>query len=373
MLTVLVGCSSPSVPQPKPAPAPPPEPIITNSYDFAASLGLEADYLKELHFDASAKEFIGYLGSLSVQMRGIAEDSGLIEKLITDKQITGDEEGYFKRVVGSYQNEIETMQPFLKQISEKEATDALALNLSNFLKVNKNEMFYNLDSDKLPLLLPQALFVADGVIRKYASEIVFGDNWGRAVFPYASTMVDNINNFWDIHARALDIANDPDYMAGGHSIEDLLAPGYFKSEAVGSTDNGINAAEDINLLLQNGSDQVKAVLRLYARNLTREGRQGIAEQVRVELTGIDSWSIGIYSYEVVIAGHDVPAIQITEDDIALLKSRSPDPLLILDLGNNHYLPLQWTRTSILKSTVDVISVHFGTSGAHIPISDLKLE
>jgi hypothetical protein len=304
-------------------------------------------------------------------MRTIAVDSGLTEKLIADKQITGNETEYFERLIGSYQREIETMQPWLNQLSEQESLEALALNLSNFLEVSKDEMFYTLDSDKLPSLLPQALFVADGVIRKYAAEIINPDGWNRTVKPYASAMVDNVNNFWDIHDKAWEVANSPDAKYSGFSIEELLSPAYFKLEAVGSTDNGINTYEDITLLLNSGSPEAQGALRLYARNLTRDGRQGSAEQVRVELTGIDAWSLGIYSYEVVITGHDVPAIRITDDDIALLKTRSSDPLLILDIDGKHYLPFQWTRTSILKDNVEVILVYSGTSGNHIPISDLK--
>ena len=124
-------------------------------------------------------------------------------------------------------------------------------------------------------------------------------------------------------------------------------------------------------MLEEGSPAAKVTLRLYARNLTQDGRSGSAGQVRVELTGIDTWGIGTYAPEVMIAGHDVPAIPITDDDIRLLKGRSLDPLLIMDIGDKLYLPLQWTRTSILKSYVDVITVYTGTGANDVKISDLK--
>src|SRR3989338_5646559 len=72
----------------------------------------------------------------------------------------------FNKLIGSYQKEVETMQPWLSQLSENEVPAALALNLRNFREAEKNSMFYNLDSDAMPLLLPQALFTADGIKRK---------------------------------------------------------------------------------------------------------------------------------------------------------------------------------------------------------------
>jgi hypothetical protein len=346
----------------------------TNSYDFAKSLGLEADYLRELNFDDNAKEFINYLSSLPEQMRTIAADSGLTEKLITDKQITDDEAGYFKKLIGSYQKEIETMQPWLNQLSEQEATDALALNLSNFREVSKDEMFYTLDGDKLPSLLPQALFVADGVIRKYAAEIANPDKWREEItdkLVYALAMVENIENFNDIHSKAWEVANSPDAKYGGQPIEEILHQGYFEGEAVGSTDKGQNAYEDMKLLLESGSPAAKAALRIYARNMTREGRQGSAEQVRCELTAIDAWSIGIPSYTVVLAGHDVPTIPLTLDDIALLKGRSSDPLFVLEIDGSYHIPLQWTRTSIVKKEWQDFYLINGIKATELKVSDLK--
>jgi riboflavin kinase/FMN adenylyltransferase len=38
------------------------------------------------------------------------------------------------------------------------------------------------------------------------------------------------------------------------------------------------------------------------------------------MTIIDLWSLGVQSYKVVLAGHDVPTIPLTLDDIALLKT-----------------------------------------------------
>ena len=264
------------------------------------------------------------------------------------------------------------MQPWLEQLSEQESLDALALNLSNFRRVGNDEMFYNLDGNELPSLLPKDLFVADGMERKYAAEVIDPDGWGRTVKPYASTMVKNVNNFDSIHATAWEVANDPDYRPNGWSIEeDILGPGYFEKEAVGSTDGGQNAFEDISLLLEGGSDAAKATLRLYARDMTREGNKSSAGQARVELTGIDTWSIGTYAPEVVIAGHDVPAIPVTDDDIRLLKTRTPDSLLTVDIDGQCYLPLQWTRTSILNSDVGAITVYTGTGAEHMKISGLK--
>ena len=356
----------PSTPTPTATPAP------NNSYDFAKSLGLDASYLRDVAFDSNSKSLVSYLASLPSQMRAIAERSGLLEDILKDNKVDAKEAVVFNNIIGSYQKEIKTMQPWLSQLSENDAANALASNLRNFILAGKgNSTFYNLDSDAMPLLLPQALFTADGVKRMYASEIKFGDKWGHGVAPYASTMVDNITNFSEIQKKAWEVANNPDAKYSGFSIEDKLSPEYFEKEAVGSTDKGQNAYEDMALLLKSGSPAAQAALRIYARNLTREGRQGSAPQVRVELTNIDAWSIGIPSYEVVIAGHDVPAIKITDDDIALLKKRSADLLLVLDVGKDHYLPIQWTRTSIVKKEWEVMSVHSGTSGYHVKISDLK--
>ena len=349
-------------------------PAITNSYDLAKSLGLEAAYLKDVSFDSNSKNLVSYLASLPQQMRAIAVGSGLLEDILSDKQINAKEAVFFNRVIGSYQKEIETMKPWLAQLSENEVTVALALNLRNFREAGKgSSTFYNLDSE-MPLLLPQALFTADGVKRMYAAEIEAikaGKEWGHGGQPYASTMVDNITNFSAIQKKAWEVGNDSNAKYQGHSIEDELSQAYFQLEAVGSTDKGLNAYLDMKLLLEQGSDAAKAALRIYARNKTREGQQGSAEQVRVELTEIDTWSIGIPSYEVDLAGHDVPAIKITDSDIALLKKRSSDPLLVVDVEKNHYLPLQWTRKSIVQKEWEVMSVYSGTSGYHVKVSDLK--
>ncbi len=328
--------------------------VSNNSYDFAESLGLDADYLRELNFDDNARDFITYLSSLPTQMRNIAEDSGLTEKLINDKQITINEAEYFKRLIGSYQTEIETMQPWLNQLSEQDSLEALALNLSNFLKVNKDEMFYNLDSDVLPSLLPRALFTADGVERKYATEVIEPDAWEEGwLKPYALAMVQNIKNFDGTHDRAWYIANHPDYKptSRDYSMEDLLT-NHIRANAIVSIDNGQNAIDDISLLLEQGSDVVKAWLRLYASNLGR-GNHSSAEQARVELTEIDSWSVGIPVYEMMISGHDVPAGPLTQEDIELLKSRSNEPLLIIPspYDGSPTINVQWTRKSIIKEDV----------------------
>ena len=258
------------------------------------------------------------------------------------------------------------MQPWLAQLSENDAANALALNLRNF-----REAGY-LKNERVPSLLSSALFFADGIKRMYAAEINDPAGWRSSPHKvYASTMVDNITNFPEIQKKALEVANDSNYVSSaGHPIEELLNAGYFQGEAVGSTDKGINAAEDIKLLLEKGSPAAKAMLRLYARNMS-EGRKGSAPQVRCELTEIDLWSLGVSSYTVVLAGHDVPTIPLTLDDIALLKKRSLDLLLIVDIDNNHYLPLQWTRKSILRKDVDVITIYTGTNATDTKISTLK--
>ena len=180
-------------------------------------------------------------------------------------------------------------------------------------------------------------------------------------------MVENIERFWQIHDRAWEVANDPSY----DLLADPLASEYFRAEAVGSTDEGQNAYADMKLLVERGSDGAKAALRQYARNLSRDGNKSMAGQARVELTGIDSWSVGAVTYLVVLRGHDVPAIRLTYDDIALLKTRSLDPLLILEIDNDPYLPLQWTRKSSLRKDVHVITVHNETITYDLKISDLK--
>src|SRR3989338_8132753 len=355
-----------------PTPEPTITPIITNSYDFAKSLGLEADYLKNVAFDSNSKNLVSYLASLPLQIRSIAERSGMLEDILTDKKVDAKETASFNKLIGSYQKEVETMQPWLSQLSENEVTAALALNLRNFREAEKNSMFYNLDSDAMPLLLPQALFTADGIKRMYAAEINDPAGWRSSPHKvYASTMVDNITNFPEIQKKALEVANDSNYVSSaGHPIEELLNAGYFQGEAVGSTDKGINAAEDINLLLKKGSPAAKATLRIYARNMS-EGRKGSAPQIRCELTEIDLWSIGIPSYTVVLAGHDVPTIPLTLDDIALLKSISTDPLLILDIDSNYHLPLQWTRKSIVKKEWEEFSLYYGTKAIKLKVSELK--
>src|SRR3989338_428048 len=80
-----------------------PTPEPNNSFDFGKSLGLEAGYLRNVQFDGNAKEFIGYLASLPLQMRSISERAGLTGKLLEDKQISQDEVSYFKKIIGSYQ------------------------------------------------------------------------------------------------------------------------------------------------------------------------------------------------------------------------------------------------------------------------------
>ena len=300
-------------------------PTPNNSYDFAKSLGLEAGYLRELKFDSNAKEFITSLSTLPEYMEDMAVHSGLMEELLNDKLIDAKELRDFDKVIGSYQKEIETMQPWLNQVSEKESLEALALNLSNFMEADETgELFNSLGVEQVPTLLSTGIFFADGKERKYEEEILRPEAFQRgetAINPYSSATTKNITNFLDIHNKAWEVANSPDAKYHGESIDEILRPGYFEGEAVGSTDKGQNAYEDIKLLLGSGSPAAKATLRLYARNMTREGRQGSAPQVRVPLTMVDAWSVGIDSIAVVIAGHDVPGISITDDDIALLKQR----------------------------------------------------
>ncbi len=259
-------------------------------------------------------------------MRTIAERSGLLEDILNDKKVDAKEAVFFNKVMDSYQNEIKTLQPWLNQLPENEVTAALALNLRNFREAgNGNSMFYNLDSDAMPLLLPQALFTADGIKRMYAAEIKFGEKWGHGVNPYASTMVNNVTNFLEIQKKAWEVANNPNGKYGPspieRPIEEILHAGYFQQEAVGSTDKGLNAYLDMKLLWEQGSPEAQAALRIYARNMTREGRQGSAEQVRVELTNIDLWSIGIPSYEVMIEGHDVPTIPFNTRRYCIVKEK----------------------------------------------------
>src|SRR3989338_6241779 len=152
----------PYTPTPKPIEKPTPtttptaKPEPTNSYDFAKSLGLEADYLRPLSFDNNAKDFISYLSSLPLQMRAISERSGLVDKLIADKQVNADEQAYFKKIIGSYQKDIEAVQPWLSgQLPDEQVNAALAMNLTNAIKYNQ------------PASLPNALFTADGIKRMY--------------------------------------------------------------------------------------------------------------------------------------------------------------------------------------------------------------
>ncbi len=353
-----------------PQPTPSATPIPNNPYDFGKSLGLEAAYLEDITFDANSRGLISYLASLPVQMRSIAERSGLLEDILTDKKVDAKESVFFNRVIGSYQNEIKTMQPWLAQLPENEVTSALALNLRNF-----REAGY-LTNERVLSLLSPAIFFADGVERMYAAEINDPVGWRSSPRKvYASTMVENITNFLEIQKKAWEVANNPNGKYGPspieRSIEEILHAGYFQQEAVGSTDKGQNAYLDMKLLWEQGSPEAKAALRIYARNMTREGRQGSAPQVRVELTEIDLWSIGIHSYEVVLAGHDVPTIPLTLEDIALLKGRSPTPLLILEIDGSYHLPLQWTRKSIVQKEWEVMSVQVGTSGYHVKVSELK--
>ena len=358
-------------------------PAINSSYDLAKSLGLEdADYLRDLKFDDNAKEFVRYLSTMPVQMRAIAERSGLVKKLddkqaapglVDDRQITLDELAYFKGVIESYTRDIENVMPWLNQISEENSLEALALNLRNFREADeKGQLIVSLKGERVPALLSTGIFYADGEERKYEDEIRDPETFKTgAINAYAAAAVKNITNFLEIQKKAWEVANSPDAKYNGRSIEEIFNRGHFQGESVGSTDAGLNAYEDISLLVKEGSPEAKAALLLYARNLTREGRQGSAEQVRVELTNIDAWSIGISSYEVDLAGHDVPAIRITDSDIALLKKRSSDPLLILDIDGRHYLPFQWTRTSIVQKEWAVIRLYSATGAKEIPLSDLK--
>ena len=367
---------TPATPMPVPATATPPiatsTPSPSNSYDFAKSLGLDAAYLKDVVFDSNSKTFVSYLASLPAQMRAIAERSGLLEDILADKQVDAKESVFLNRLIGSYQNEIKTMQPWLSQISEKEITAALALNLRNFNEADKKGMLiYSLQGERVPSLLSPALFFADGVKRMYEDEIILGKR-APSINAHATVAVKNITNFPKIHNKSLEVANSPNAVYQGRSIDEILHAGYFEAEAVGSTDKGLNAYEDMKLLLESGSDAAKAALRIYARNLTREGRQGSAPQVRVPLTMIDAWSIGIDSIGVVLYGHDVPAISVTDEDITLLKKRSPDTLLIIDIGDKHYLPIQWTRQGIVPKGIDeIIQIYTPNAPISFKISDLK--
>ena len=358
-------------------------PAITNSYDFGKFLGLEADYLRKVKFDDTAKEFVRYLNSMPLQMRSIAESSGLVKKLdekqtasglVDDKQITSDELGYFKRLMESYSKDIENVRPWLNQISEEKSLEALALNLSNFREADeKGQLLVSLRGENVPALLSTGIFFADGVKRMYESEIIAGER-APSINAYATVAVRNITNFLDIQKKALEVANNPNYKTtDGESIDHILRQGYFEGEAVGSTDKGRNAYEDMNLLLKSGSDEAKAALRIYARNLRRDGRQGSAPQVRVELTEIDLWSLGLPSYTVVLAGHDVPTIPVTLEDIALLKGRSTDPLFILEVDSRYHIPLQWTRKPIVKKEWEEFSLSRGTEAPppKLKVSELK--
>lgn len=102
-------------------------PAINSSYDFAKSLGLEAIYLKDIVFDSNSRGLVSYLASLPVQMRTIAEGSGLLEQILTDKKVDAKESLFFNKVIDSYKKEIETMKPWLNQLPENEVTAAIRL------------------------------------------------------------------------------------------------------------------------------------------------------------------------------------------------------------------------------------------------------
>ena len=70
-------------------------------------------------------------------MRAISERSGLVDKLIADKQVNADEQAYFEKIIDSYQKDIDMMKPWLNQLPDEQINAALALNLSNFLKASE--------------------------------------------------------------------------------------------------------------------------------------------------------------------------------------------------------------------------------------------
>ena len=87
---------------------------------------------------------------------------------------------------------------------------------------------------------------------------------------------------------------------------------------------------------------------------------------------IYAWSLGIDSVGVVLAGHDVPTIPITDGDIALLKGRSQDQLLVVDIDGIHHLPFQWTRKSIVKKEWEDIALIYDPKAPRIyKVPDLK--
>ena len=351
-------------------------PAITNSYDLAKSLGLEASYLKDVAFDANSRGLVTYLASLPAQMRSIAERSGLLEQILADKQIDAKEAVFFKGLMSSYQKEIQTLQPWLSQLSEREVTDALALNLRNFREADKKgELFYSLKGEKVPVLLSPGIFFADGKERKYEDEILDPEAFKTgAINAYAAAAIKNITNFSEIQKKAWEVANDATIKHGPSTSTDLIHQGYFQGEAVGSTDKGQNAYLDMKALWEEGSPEAKTALRIYARNLGG-GRKGSAPQVRVPLTMIDAWSLGIDSIGVVLEGHDVPTIPISDKDIVLLNTRSPDPLLVVDVNGVHHLPLQWTRKTAVREDITTLTQIYvyvnGPGGIEYKLADLK--
>jgi hypothetical protein len=125
-------------------------------------------------------------------------------------------------------------------------------------------------------------------------------------------------------------------------------------------------------LVREGSPKAKGALRVYGRNFV-EGNNGSAPQVRVEMTEIYLWSLGMISYKIVLAGHDVPTIPLTLEDIALLKGRSPDPLFIVEINGEYHLPFQWTRKPIVQKEGEEFSLHYGTEAPppKLKVSELK--
>ena len=61
----------------------------------------------------------------------------MLEDILTDKKVDAKETASFNKLIGSYQKEVETMQPWLSQLPENEVTAALALNLRNFIEADE--------------------------------------------------------------------------------------------------------------------------------------------------------------------------------------------------------------------------------------------
>jgi len=339
-----------------PAPTTTPEP--NNSYDYAKSKGLDADYLKDLNFDDHAIVFIDYLISLPSNMIKIASDSGLIGKVLVEedgsKNVSAEEVEYFSRVLESYGKEIDTWSRWLNEIPEDTRISALATNLENLLEIERRgESYSSLRSENLPPYLNRGLFQVNTEQRKYVSEILYpdDDNLARTAVTSPEAALENMTqNFWGAHDRAWEIAIHPDYL---WEISDNLITTERRLESwiegnfpynFSSSEFAEQAKADIKTLLAEGSPIVKAGLRIYANNTTGWGSRSRAEQSRVELTMVDLHSIGLYSEERQSGNHDEIMIPITPKDIDLLKGLSnKNPLIYYSENGQPVISVLWTR------------------------------